>query len=336
MKRTSKRHYWQGILLFLPLIAIGFYASGSVKPWIIANSAWLFPDAPYGRPQRTNTSVELFEGIVYTRQIRAQPRPLVIHAVTIDLSAPDIDFLVTPHDPGTEIGARTTTSFAQEYGVQVAVNGSYFDPFWARTPWDYYPRSGDHVRVRGLAISNGATYADALEGWPTLCFVSGRVFIDHMGCPPETAQALAGKEMLIDGGVALAQKKATLHPRTAVASTADGATLWLVVVDGRQPDYSEGVTLAELAQIILELGADVALNLDGGGSSTLVMQGAMGPELLNAPIHTNVAMRQRPVANHLGIYAPALGYSEVGLQETSSPPVNPADHAETAHLAGGN
>ena len=95
-----------------------------------------------------------------------------------------------------------------------------------------------------------------------------------------------------------------LHPRTAVGSAGDGSTLWLVVVDGRQPNYSEGVTLSELADIFLELGAYRALNLDGGGSSTMVMQGLLGPELLNAPIHTNIAMRQRPVANHLGIFAP--------------------------------
>jgi exopolysaccharide biosynthesis protein len=82
-----------------------------------------------------------------------------------------------------------------------------------------------------------------------------------------------------------------------------GETLWLIVVDGRQQNYSEGVTLAELAGIAVELGADRALNLDGGGSSTLVMARDRGAKVLNAPIHTRVPMRERPVANHLGVYA---------------------------------
>jgi hypothetical protein len=48
------------------------------------------------------------------------------------------------------------------------------------------------------------------------------------------------------------------------------------------------------------------LNLDGGGSTTLVMQQNQGVRTLNAPIHTNVPLRQRPIANHIGIYAPPL------------------------------
>jgi hypothetical protein len=61
--------------------------------------------------------------------------------------------------------------------------------------------------------------------------------------------------------------------------------------------------LAVLAEIALALGADTALNLDGGGSTTLVMAGESGPQLLNAPIHTRIHMRERPVGNHLGVYA---------------------------------
>jgi hypothetical protein len=201
------------------------------------------------------------------------------------------------------MAARTTTAFVHEFGVQVAINGSFFDPFWVNTPWDYYPRSGDYVHVNGLVISNGVVYPDPLEERPVLCFIEGRALINDRDCPPGTTQALAGKEMLVEGGVAVARGRRSPQPRTAVATTAEGSTLWLIVVDGRQPGYSEGATMAELAEVALELGADAALNLDGGGSSTLAMAGPMGPELLNAPIHTNVAMRQRPVANHLGIYA---------------------------------
>lgn len=63
------------------------------------------------------------------------------------------------------------------------------------------------------------------------------------------------------------------HPRTAIASLRDGRAL-LAVVDGRQPG-SIGMTLAELAGLLIEFGAVEAMNLDGGGSTTMVVKGAI-------------------------------------------------------------
>jgi hypothetical protein len=61
------------------------------------------------------------------------------------------------------------------------------------------------------------------------------------------------------------------HPRTAVGVAGNGRRVLLVVVDGRQPPYSDGMTLRELSRLMLALGADDALNLDGGGSSVMVV-----------------------------------------------------------------
>ncbi|HET7143505.1 MAG TPA: phosphodiester glycosidase family protein, partial [Anaerolineales bacterium] len=83
----------------------------------------------------------------------------------------------------------------------------------------------------------------------------------------------------------------------------NGRWLYLVVVDGRQPFYSTGATYKELADILLDLGADEAMALDGGGSSTMVIQGDNGqPLVLNSPIDSFIPGRERAVANHLGIY----------------------------------
>ena len=64
------------------------------------------------------------------------------------------------------------------------------------------------------------------------------------------------------------------HPRTAVASLRDGRVL-LVVVDGRQPSLSVGMSLNELARFLIELGAVEAINMDGGGSTTMVVHDAI-------------------------------------------------------------
>lgn len=65
------------------------------------------------------------------------------------------------------------------------------------------------------------------------------------------------------------------HPRTGVGHSADGKTLIMGVVDGRQPDHSIGVSLAELGEIMIVNGAAAALNLDGGGSSCMIVDGVV-------------------------------------------------------------
>jgi hypothetical protein len=68
------------------------------------------------------------------------------------------------------------------------------------------------------------------------------------------------------------------HPRTMIGADA-GGRLWLVTIDGRQPGYSVGVTMPELRQLAQALGLTQALNLDGGGSTTMVVKG----EIVNRP-----------------------------------------------------
>ena len=83
------------------------------------------------------------------------------------------------------------------------------------------------------------------------------------------------------------------HPRTAAGIRGDG-TLLLVVVDGRQP-VSRGVNLEQLAALMVDLGAEEALNLDGGGSSSLFVNGT----LLNRPSGVTV---EREVMSAIGVF----------------------------------
>lgn len=69
------------------------------------------------------------------------------------------------------------------------------------------------------------------------------------------------------------------QPRTAVGMIAANHVLW-IVVDGRSTGYSRGMTMPELAQVFVDRGAQVAYNLDGGGSSAMVFNGA----LVNNPL----------------------------------------------------
>ncbi|NJM72480.1 MAG: phosphodiester glycosidase family protein [Scytonema sp. RU_4_4] len=262
------------------------------------------------RPPRTDIEQVLFRGITYKRYALSTPRPATIHIVTIDLKTPGVKALVTPGVPKPsdgETSARKTSDFLKEFKLQLAINASYFHHFHEKSPWEYYPHSGDPSYPIGEAISNGYRYSPPEANFPVLCFsAQNRVqILKSEKCPEGTVQGVAGNQLLVDRGKAIddSLKNDKPYPRVAAAINQEGTKLWLIVGDGKQPFYSEGITIAELTKIITDLGAYTALNLDGGGSTTLVMGTNNGSKVLNAPIHTRIPMRERPVGNHLGFYA---------------------------------
>ena len=258
------------------------------------------------------TEVELFQGLTYLREERQAPRPLKIHIVTIDLTVEGVKPFVTPGETANEIefSTQTTSEFVTEFGLQVAINGGFFRSLNSNESDDSYPERGNPVDVIGLTISDGVTYSASEKGMGVLCVLANnQAQINDEICPTGTIQALAGGTILIDQGMPITSEDVPedgLHPRTAVAIDEQGETLWLIVVDGRQEDYSEGIALVELANGVLELGAHMALNLDGGGSTTLVVASDSLPRILNRPINSRIPMRERAVANHLGIFAQPL------------------------------
>ena len=129
-----------------------------------------------------------------------------------------------------------------------------------------------------------------------------------MELPADTKFAVSGNAMVLVGGQPTrAATDVIRHPRSAVGLTADGRTLILLAVDGRQEGHSRGVTLAELAALFKSLGADSAINLDGGGSSSMVLRDpATGVySIANQPSDVSLSrlpMRvERPVIDVVGI-----------------------------------
>ena len=265
------------------------------------------------RPKQTNEARSLFQGIAYRREFRTNPRPTLIHIVSIDLKAPGIGIFVTPGNPTpdlTETNARTATEFLKEFKLQLAVNANFFYPCIEKAPWDYYPRSGDRVNNIGQAIAKSQVYSQPDPGFPALCFdAKNRAQIIENGtCPAGTAYAVAGDTLLVKNGKPVAQsqekrKQDKPYPRAVAAIDKTGDKLWLILVDGKQRLYSEGLKLSEITEISMQLGAETVLNLDGGGSVTFAVASPSGAKLLNAPIQNKIPMQERPISNHLGFYA---------------------------------
>jgi exopolysaccharide biosynthesis protein len=150
------------------------------------------------------------------------------------------------------------------------------------------PSVGKRVVLSAPRGSTEATRLAALE-------VADRVKLTWSLGWPNVADAIAAGPQLLDAGTVVAPtgcgSTCGRHPRTAVGIKADG-TVVMVVVDGRSSD-SRGMTLVELARFLRDEGVMTALNLDGGGSSTMVVRG----RVVNEPSDG----RERVIANALMI-----------------------------------
>ena len=176
---------------------------------------------------------------------------------------------------------ETTSGIAEDNDAVFAINGDYYG-----------------FRDTGIVIRNGVVYRDSPARAGLAFYADGTVQVYD-----ETATS--ADQLLADGvwntlsfGPALVEDGAVVagiedvevdtnvgnhsiqgeQPRTAVG-VIDDNHLVFVVVDGRSEGYSRGATLTELAQIMIDLGAETAYNLDGGGSSTMFFDG----EVVNQP-----------------------------------------------------
>ena len=122
--------------------------------------------------------------------------------------------------------------------------------------------------------------------------------VPESGESPEFA--VGGSPIMFDGEPVADLDDRERAPRSAAGTSADGHHLWLLTLDGRQSD-SVGATLRELATLLREMNVDDAVNLDGGGSSTLVHRspGAGEVTIVNDPSGSS----PRLVPNGIGIYS---------------------------------
>jgi len=228
------------------------------------------------------------------------------HVVMIELATPGLRLVSTtenelsPREPGRGHRWETTSGFARRHNVEVAINANYYDIHHAA------------LTACGLAMSGGEAFASAYADRRLNCFESvgfsargGKVaFFDSRGrtfgpAPaPWISEVVTGSpRVLRDGEVVEVQHPRharSRNPRTIVGADASRRTLYLMVVNGRE-GRNQGMTTAEAGRSLREFGAWDAVNLDGGGSSTLWMraEGGLVSHLADG--------YERPVATHLGV-----------------------------------
>lgn len=249
-----------------------------------------------------------FAGVRYFRRTQQVPRPLNIHILEIDLTHPKISFQISPGNgaaPG-ENSARTVRSYITAVGAQIGLNASFF----------LTSAAGSNLDNRGVVASRGDVYSP-FDGdnrpWPVLNLSEDNFAqILSQAVQPSTTtavspavplyNAVSGSERILTNGRITAGavtfgEPTTLNPRSVAGITADRKLL-LLAVDGRSTGVSEGMFSSEVADLLLQYGAVDAVNLDGGGSTTLVFADPTA-RVLNRPSDGS----ERAVGASLAVFA---------------------------------
>lgn len=250
------------------------------------------------RAMAYSTTTEPFSGITLTQSTQAAPGNLNFYLLTIDLSNPNISLLVTPpKNTADKIpDSQTTLSFVNNTGVQVGINANLFSAGTSTT----WPNGS----ISGIAASQGNTYGAFDSGRPSVNFSAAKAVTFLKSLPPGFSlyNTVSGSDQIVVNGVNVANPNAgaaatSPNPRTAVGITADNKLLMLAADGGSSS--SVGLTTSQEADLLIAYGAVNALNLDGGGSTTMVLrQGATGT-VINNPTSSPL----RPVKVNLGVYA---------------------------------
>ena len=229
-------------------------------------------------------------GIKYINKKTTEPLDNSIHILQINLKSK----LVRPKvelgpDPDGEGKAEASLSDPRKLASHPSVLA-----FINTNPWDSFPNKegkknrswylGQPVDIHGLAGTNNIMRSTIAPGNTSVWFdEKGKVNFGHklVDTPKE---ATSGFQLIVSDGKLSVNEGGPRHPRTAIGTDKKSETLWLVVVDGRQKGYSEGMNLHELATVMKNLGCWVATNMDGGGSSVMGLLNEEGKmKIMNRP-----------------------------------------------------
>lgn len=169
---------------------------------------------------------------------------------------------------------ETTSSMAKRNGALAAVNGGGFiNTAKYKRPFNY---------PLHITIHNGRLVS-LVKPIRSTCTIginsSGKLVVDGSSTPQTlikqgVREAVSFAPLLIKNGKAVTVRNLVPDPRTAIGQKKDG-TFIFVVIDGRRKGWSQGATFKDLQKILLQNGAWIAANLDGGGSSSIFYNGKL-------------------------------------------------------------
>jgi hypothetical protein len=280
----------------LAFVALGGCSSGP-DPAPLPEAALAFLDPALVKAEG------IADGLVY-HWVESQREPWTVHLLEVDIDQCALGFGVIGLAPrGSE---RQTVAMLVEGrfpAALAAVNGDFFTP--ENEPLGIEASEGT---IQGsttrpvFAWRPGAPPQLTAVSWQGDTLQIGDDWRLVRGEPDGATELVAGFPALIRGGEWVGDLEGEArpafalarHPRTALGLDTVGRRFWIVVLDGRREGVSEGMTLPELATLLQALGATEALNLDGGGSSTMLVNG----RVVSRP---SDPLGPRPVVNALTV-----------------------------------
>ncbi|MBE7501584.1 MAG: phosphodiester glycosidase family protein [Verrucomicrobiales bacterium] len=290
-------------------------ALGLVGPGLQAASVTVGPWSPLFQGVEFASGQQLGQGTAAPDQ--------QVRCLRVDLTEPGIELFGTPKcaDCVLDTLSENTSRFLEQYGLQVAVNGA----FYGRSGGASDTTVGTPDNVLGLAISQGVRVSAPDSRYAAALFFTERneaFFLANNNPPTNTAgihTAVSGnRALLVNGAVVQAANPSDLDPRTALGLSADRRYLFLLTIDGRQPGWSDGADFRDTGEWLKRFGAADGINVDGGGSTTMVMADCLGaPERLNRPSYVAAYGRERIIGHNFGVRAPPL---DTGIRQFTVEP----------------
>ena len=185
-----------------------------------------------------------------------------------------------------------TNKFAKDSGAVVAMNGSFYNMSKPYNSVCYFKKHGVEEFVFNEKMAQRDNGAVAISAKGKLSVHAANPAEPGAIAPAQTWPAAldavsvvsSGPILIVDGQNARLDDNSfnnNRHPRSAVGTK--GKKIYLVAVDGRNADNAQGVSLKEFTKIMRWIGAENALNMDGGGSTTLYVEGENGNGIVNHP-----------------------------------------------------
>ncbi|HXK45678.1 MAG TPA: phosphodiester glycosidase family protein, partial [bacterium] len=181
-------------------------------------------------------------------------------------------------------------------------------------PWDSFPDEkgeknthwyeGQHVNIFGLVATGGKIISPAGDGCISVWSdTSGKINISKFPDTDTLVEGVAGWYQIVKDKTIIPKQTNQLNPLTGIGTDATGYIMWLVVADGRQKGFSEGMSHYELAEFMLKLGCEQVALMDGGGSSIMAIRDKNGRwQVVNSPSDRILFIKKiRPVPVILGI-----------------------------------
>ncbi len=255
----------------------------NAEPFVLSTIQELFPEADF-RERSINNAMQL---LVVTQK---DPNS-VVYIARVDMEFPGIGVQITPEKKEKYL----TSTFAEQHNCAIAINGEAGESMamdcalgewsgnWVSKGKVVMMADTDKRPFIGFTKANRATYYEE-------SFVDTEYKETYFN-------AIWGRFDILKKNKIVQHEVDRPYARTVMGLNEDGTELYLMIVDGKRPDYSVGLTYEDCARMLKSLGASDAMACDQGGSSCMYVKNMGG--IINRPADSDGI--ERPIYSHFGI-----------------------------------